>query len=87
MKEEITSQKKLFKVQKKNVTAKDKRPLLLFCFTILNRFLLQCSFIFSFVAMFVYFFFPWLIINHKRKCIQAKTFETQVSWSLDSCTH
>ena len=31
MKEEITSQKKLFKV--KNVTAKDKRPLLLFYFT------------------------------------------------------
>ena len=49
MKEEITSQKKLFKVQKKNVTAKDKRPLLLFCFTDFEQ---------VFVVGFVYFFFP-----------------------------
>ena len=53
MKEEITSQKKLFKVQKKNVTAKDKRPLLLFCFTDFEQVSagfagLQVSFIFSF---------------------------------------
>ena len=76
LKEEITSQKELLKV-KKNVTAKNKRPLLLFCFTDFEQ---------VFVAGFGYFF-PWLIINHKHKCIQAKTFETQVSWSLDSCTH
>ena len=47
MKEEITIQKKLFKV-KKNVTAKDKRPLLLFCFTDFEQ---------VFVAGFIYFFF------------------------------
>ena len=33
MKEEITSQKKNYLKSKKKVTAKDKRPLLLFCFT------------------------------------------------------
>ena len=41
MKEEITSQKKLFKVKKKkkkkNVAVKDKRPLLLFCITKLEQ--------------------------------------------------
>ena len=31
--EQITIQKKLFKVKKNNVTTKDKRPLLLFYFT------------------------------------------------------
>ena len=36
---------------------------------------------------FEQFFFPWLIVNHKHKCIQAKIFETQVSWCLDSYTH
>ena len=66
------------KKKNKNVTAKDKRSLLLFCFTDFEQ---------VFVVGFVYFFFPWLIINHKHKCIEAKTFETQVSWSLDSCTH
>ena len=40
--EEITSQKKLFKVKKKkkkkkNVAVKDKRPLLLFCITELEQ--------------------------------------------------
>ena len=48
MEEEITSQKDYLK-SKKNVTAKDKRPLLLFCFTDFEQ---------IFVAGFVYFFFP-----------------------------
>ena len=48
MKEEIISQKNYLK-SKKNVTAKDKRYLLLFCFTDFEQ---------VFVAGFVYFFFP-----------------------------
>ena len=40
MKEETTSQKqKLLKVKTNKVTAKDKKALLLFNFTILNKFL------------------------------------------------
>ena len=39
---------------------------------------------FFWLSNFLYFLFPWLIINHKHKCIQAKTLETQVSWSLDT---
>ena len=73
---EITSLKILFTFRKNSVTGKGKRPLLLF---------IEQIFVGS-VISFV-FFFPWLIINHKPKCICAKTFETQVSWSLDSCTH
>ena len=45
---EGSSQKNYLK-SKKNMTAKDKRPWHLFYFTILNRFLLQGSFIFSFL--------------------------------------
>ena len=75
---EITNQKKLFKVRKINVTVKDKRPLLLFIEQVFDSWVI--SFIF-------HFYFPWLIIDHKLKCIQAKTFQTQVSWLLDSCTH
>ena len=39
------------------------------------------------LSNFLYFFFPWLIINQKHKCIQAKALVTQVSWSLDSYIH
>ena len=60
------------------MTAKDKRPLLLY-FTDSEE---------VFAGWAVYFIFSlWSIINHKDKCIQAKTFDTQVSWSLDPCTH
>ena len=78
MKEEITSQKKLFKVKKKMWQRRTRDLCFYFVLLIYNRFLLQVS---------LFFFFPWLIINHKHKCIPAKTFATQVSWSFDSCTH
>ena len=80
MKEEITNQKKTIQSQKNNVTSKDKRPLLLFYFTDFEQ---------VFVGWVISFFFfcPWLITNHKHKCNQAKTFQTQVSWSLESCIH
>ena len=79
-KKHITKWKKLpaKKVRKINMTVKDKRPLLLFIEQVFDSWVI--SFIF-------HFYFPWLIIDHKLQCIQAKTFETQVSWSLDSCTH
>ena len=72
---EITSQKKLLKVRKINVTVKDKIPLLLVIQQVSDSWVI--SFIFHFL-------FPWLIIDHKLKCIQDKTFENQVSWSLRS---
>ena len=63
---EITSQKKkkkkLFKVRKTNVTAKDKRPMLLFIEQVFNSCVI--SFIF-------HFYFPWLIIDHKIKRLNA----------------
>ena len=43
---EITSQKKLFKVRKINVTVKDKRPLLLFIEQVFDSWVI--SFIFHF---------------------------------------
>ena len=51
MKEEIFSQKNIFKVKKKKVTTKDKRPLLLFSFTDFEQVFvaLVVSFIFSFL--------------------------------------
>ena len=52
---EISSQKKLFKVRKINVTVKDKRPLLLFIEQVFDSWVI--SFIF-------HFYFPWLIIDH-----------------------
>ena len=69
MKEEITSQKKLFIVKNNNVTAKDKRPF----------FIYFADFEQVFVSCVISFIFFYLIINHKHKCIQAKTFKTQVS--------
>ena len=73
----ITSQKKkkLFKVRKINVTA---RPMLLFIEQVFDS---------SVISFIFHFYFPWLTIDHKIKCIQAKIFQTQVGWSLDSCTH
>ena len=53
MKEEITSLKKNYLESKKNVTAKDKWPLLLFCFPDFEQ---------AFVRGFVYFLFPWLTL-------------------------
>ena len=69
------------KSKKKNLTWQWRTRDLCFYFIllILNRF--------SWLINFLYFLFPWLIINHKHKCIQAKTLETQVSWSLDTCTY
>ena len=64
---------------KKNMTVKDK-GLSLFLFDWFWKGFCQLS-------NFHYFFFSWLIFNHMHKCIQAKTFETQICWSLDSCTH
>ena len=75
MKEKITSQKKLFKV-KKNVAAKDKRPLLFLFYWFGTGF--------CWLIDFHYIFISLLIINHKHKCIQARIFETQASWSLHS---
>ena len=67
--------KKLFKVRKINVTA---RPMLLFIEQVFDS---------SVISFIFHFYFPWLTIDHKIKCIQAKIFQTQVGWSLDSCTH
>ena len=77
IKEEITSQK-IYSKSKNNATAKDKRHLLLFYFTEFDQ---------GFFGWGTLFIFSWLIINYNHKCIQAETFETQVSWSLDLCTH
>ena len=71
--------KKTNSKSKKNMTVKDK-GLLLFLFDWFWKGFCQLS-------NFHYFFFSWLIFNHMHKCIQAKTFETQVCWSPDSCTH
>ena len=71
MKEELTSQKNIFRVKKKkekkrkkkkNMTTKDKRPLLLFYFYYFEQ--VSVGWVISFI------FFPWLIINYKDKCIQ-----------------
>ena len=74
MKEEITSKKKLFKV-KKECDSEGQETFAFILFYYFEK---------VFVAGFIYFFFPWLIINHKHECIQAKTIKTQVSLSLDS---
>ena len=76
MKEEIISQKKLFKVKIKKTWQGRTRDLY---FILLYWF----STGFCCLSSFVYFFFPWLIINYKHKCIQAKTSKL-ISWLMYS---
>ena len=57
------------------MAAKERRPFLFLFYLLWTGF---CR-----LSNFLYFFFSWLTINHKHKCIQAKTFETQV----DLLTH
>ena len=81
---EITSQKKkLFKAKKKQINkyrgSEGQETFAFFILLILNRFLSA--------EWFPLFSLSVIIINHKHKSILAKTSETQVSWSLDSCTH
>ena len=79
MKKEITSKKKQKLIKVKQITWQCRKwDLHFFILLILNRFL---------SADLFHLFFRFLIIDHKHKCIQAKTFETQVTWNLDSCTH
>ena len=78
IKEEITNQKKLFIVQK--ITWQRKtRGLHFFLFYWFGT--VFVGWVISFI------FFSLLTINHKHKCIQAKTFKTQASWSLHSSLH
>ena len=78
IKEEITNQKKLFIVQK--ITWQRKtRGLHFFLFYWFGT--VFVGWVISFI------FFSLLAINHKHKCIQAKTFKTQASWSLHSSLH
>ena len=70
--------KKTIHSPKNNVTAKDTRPSLFFILLIWNSFCWLSDFL---------YFFSLLTINHKHKCIQAKTFKTQASWSLHSSLH
>ena len=74
MNEKIASRKKLFKV-KKIMWQRRTRDLCFFYFTDLEQ---------VFVGWLIFFIFSLLIINHKHKCIQARIFETQASWSLHS---
>ena len=77
MKEEITSKKKKYSESKKIAWQQRTKDLLIFLF-----YWFWTGF--CWVSDFLYFFFSLLIINHKHKCIQAKTFKTQASWPLHS---
>ena len=68
MKEQITSRKKNYWKSEKITWQWRTDVSFYFVLLTLNKF-------FS-ADKFPFFFFPWLIINHKLKCNQAKTFET-----------
>ena len=77
-KKKLPAKKNYSKSKKDNVTRDICFLLFLFCWFWTGS---------CWLSNFLYFFFPQLFINHKHKCIQANTLETQISWSLDSCTH